>query len=58
MSRNPNMKAYINQLNVITRLEPREAFFGRRTEAYTLYKEASDNEETDYYDVTSQPMGK
>ena len=50
---NPHMKAYINQLNIITRLEPCDAFFGGRTEAYTLYKEASDNEEIDYYDVTS-----
>ena len=50
---NPHMKAYINQLNIITRLEPRDAFFGGRTEAYTLYKEASDNEEIYYYDVTS-----
>ena len=50
---NPHMKAYINQLNIITRLEPRDAFFGGRTEAYTLYKETSDNEEIDYYDVTS-----
>ena len=29
------------------------AFYGGRTESYTLYKEASEEEDIDYYDVTS-----
>ncbi len=34
-------------------LEPRGAFYGGSTEAYNLYKEASVDEDIDYYDVTS-----
>ena len=50
---NPDMIGFIDQLNVISPLEPRDAFYGGRTEAYTMYKEASDTEDNDYYDVTS-----
>ncbi|CAC5412807.1 unnamed protein product [Mytilus coruscus] len=34
-------------------LEPREAFYGGRTEAFTMYKEAAKDESINYYDVTS-----
>ena len=46
------MRNFINSLEMISALEPQKAFYGGRTEAFTLYKEA--NEETvNYYDVTS-----
>ncbi|OOY33750.1 hypothetical protein BOV88_13605 [Solemya velum gill symbiont] len=50
---NPDTKAFVDTLNFVTPLEPREAFFGGRTEAFTLFKEASDDDVIDYYDVTS-----
>lgn len=34
-------------------LEPREAFYGGCTEAFTMYKEALEGENIKYYDVTS-----
>ena len=50
---NPAMKSFIDKLELVTPLEPRDAFYGGRTEAYTLYKEATSDEDIDYYDVTS-----
>ncbi len=47
------MSSYINHHGIIPPLEPRDAFYGGRTEAYTMYKEATAVEEIDYYDVTS-----
>ena len=50
---NPEMRSFIEHLGFATPLEPRDAFYGGRTEAYTLYKEAADDLEIDYFDVTS-----
>ena len=50
---NSDMRSFIEQLNIVTPLKPREAFFGGRTEAFTLYKDASETEQIKYYDVTS-----
>ncbi|XP_052806406.1 uncharacterized protein LOC128235642 [Mya arenaria] len=50
---NPDMRSYIENLELVTPLEPRDAFYGGRTEAYTMYKKASQDEDIDYYDVTS-----
>ena len=50
---NPEMTYFIEQLDVVTPLEPCEAFYGGRTEAYTLFKEASEQEDIDYYNVKS-----
>lgn len=47
------MKSYVESLEIVSPLEPRDAFFGGRTETYTLFKEASEDETIDYYDVTS-----
>ncbi|CAC5379378.1 unnamed protein product [Mytilus coruscus] len=33
-------------------LEPRDAFYGRRTETFTMYKKAAKDESISYYDVT------
>jgi hypothetical protein len=43
----------LDQLDVVAPLEPRDAFFGGCTEAFTLFKEVSKDESIDYYDVTS-----
>lgn len=51
--KNPTVRSFVENLDVVTPLEPRDAFYGGRTEAYTLYKETSLKEEIDYYDVTS-----
>lgn len=47
------MKQYIQSLDIVTPLEPRDAFFGGRTEGFQLYEEASDTKTINYYDVTS-----
>ncbi|XP_045211635.2 uncharacterized protein LOC123563108 [Mercenaria mercenaria] len=49
----PVMAEFIKNCQIITPLQPRDAFFGGRTEAFTLYKEASSVETIQYYDVTS-----
>ncbi len=51
--KSPQMRYFMEHLDIVTPLEPRDAFYGGRTEAYTLYKEASVDEDIDYYDVTS-----
>ena len=48
-----DMKRFIQTHKVLTPLQPRDAFYGGRTEAFTLFKEASMEEEINYYDVTS-----
>jgi len=50
---NSDMQLFIDGLDLTTPLEPREAFYGGRTEAYTLFREASGCEDIDYFDVTS-----
>ncbi len=53
MIENNEMATYIHNLEMVTPLKPRDAFYGGRTEAFTLYKEASEQERLNYYDVTS-----
>ena len=50
---NSDMKQYIDSLESVTPLEPRDAFYGGRTEAFKLYAEASSEKQIKYYDVTS-----
>ena len=50
---NQDIRTFVECLDIVMPLEPRDAFYGGRTEAYTLYKEASKEESIDYYDVTS-----
>ena len=47
------MKHYIESLELVTPLEPRDAFYGGRTEAFKLYEEAHQGNQIKYYDVTS-----
>ena len=51
----PALQAYLTDLHLVTPLEPRDAFFGGRTNAATLHSEAdlSRGEEIRYVDVTS-----
>ena len=53
LKKNLSMKAYIDWLEIVTTLEPRDAFYGGRTEASRLYAEASETEQIKYYDNTS-----
>ena len=47
------MKCYIENLDLVTPLAPRDAFYGGRTEAFKLYEETSPENQIKYYDVTS-----
>ncbi len=47
------LRAYVSGLDIVTPIDPRDAFHGGRTEAFTLYKERSGTESIHYYDVTS-----
>ena len=51
----PALQAFLADLHLVTPLEPRDAFFGGRTNAATLHAEAdlSQGEEIRYVDVTS-----
>ncbi|CAC5375852.1 unnamed protein product [Mytilus coruscus] len=50
---NIDIKTFVDSVNYVTPLEPRNAFSGGRTEAFNLYHEAKDDEQIRYYDVTS-----
>ena len=50
---NPELKAFIDTLRFVTPLVPRDAFFGGRTGATTLYAEAGEHETISYFDYTS-----
>ena len=49
----PSVKAFVNQLESVEPLEPRDAFFGGRTGAVALYHQVDPGEEIHYMDVTS-----
>ncbi|WAR10239.1 hypothetical protein MAR_035315, partial [Mya arenaria] len=53
MKNNQEMAAFVHDLEHVTQLQPRDAFFGGRTEAFTLFKERSWGETLNCYDVTS-----
>lgn len=48
-----SLKGFLNTLEITSPLNPREAFFGRRTNAVTLYSNTSEEEQIRYIDVTS-----
>lgn len=50
---NHNMKKFIDDLDIVERLYPRESFFGGRTNASKLHYKAKDKEEIKYVDFTS-----
>lgn len=49
---NGSMRSFVDSICIVDPLEPRNAFYGGRTEAFTTFKEANGNT-IDYYDVTS-----
>jgi len=53
MRDNPTVKSFVEQLDWVEPLEPRDAFFGGRTGAVSLYASTEENEEIHYADVTS-----
>jgi len=50
---NLEVQLFLAQLELVEPLEPRDAFFGGRTGAVSLYAKAQENEEIRYIDVTS-----
>lgn len=52
---NPELQVFLQNLSIVSPLEPRDAFFGGRTNAATLHAEADpyQGEEIRYVDVTS-----
>ncbi|CAC5384164.1 unnamed protein product [Mytilus coruscus] len=50
---NIDIKTFVDSVNYVIPLEPRNAFSGGRTEDFKLYHEAKDGEQIKYYDVTS-----
>ena len=50
---NKLLQNFIESLDMVPPLDPRDAFFGGRTEVFTLFKEVENGESIKYYDVTS-----
>lgn len=50
---NYDMKSFVDSCELVSPLEPREAFFGGRTEGFKLYEEANVDKQIKYYNVTS-----
>ena len=53
MENNKAIAEYVIQLDLIDPLQPRDAFFGGRTEAFSLHETANENTALNYFDVTS-----
>lgn len=50
---NAHIQEYVENLQLVPRLEPREAFFGGRTNAVKLYHKTNEGEQIHYVDFTS-----
>lgn len=50
---NEEVKNFVNSLEIVTPPNPREAFFGGRTNAIKLYHKVEGNEKIHCYDMTS-----
>ena len=48
-----DVKAFVDQLAIVTPLNPRDAFCGGRTNAVKLYHYIEEDEEISYYNYTS-----
>ncbi|KAL4229096.1 hypothetical protein ACF0H5_012135 [Mactra antiquata] len=53
INQNNELKQFINGLDLMDRLDPRESFFGGRTNASQLYYKVDENEKIKYVDFTS-----
>lgn len=49
----PQLKSFLQDLEMVPPLEPRDAFYGVRTAAATLYAKGDPGEDIKYCDVTS-----
>ncbi|XP_060572998.1 uncharacterized protein LOC132730933 [Ruditapes philippinarum] len=52
-SQNPELKQFVESLDLIDRLDPRESFFGGRTNASQLYYKTKERAQIRYVDFTS-----
>ena len=52
-NQNAELKHFISQLDLMDRMDPRESFFGGRTNASQLYYKANEQEKVKYVDFTS-----
>ena len=50
---NPELRQFIDALEIVDPLQPRDAFFGGRTNAVKLHHVADPEEDIEYIDVTS-----
>ncbi|XP_055345700.1 uncharacterized protein LOC129593397 [Paramacrobiotus metropolitanus] len=50
----PEMRAFVQGLSFIAPLNPRDAFYGGRTNAVKLFHEVSGDEKINYFDVNSE----
>ena len=53
LSENKDLKRFVDTLDIVSPIEPRDAFYGGRTEAFKLFTHATDTKTINYYDVTS-----
>ena len=52
-NRNLELRQFISQLDIMDRLDPRETFFGGRTNLSQIYYKVKENERVKYVDFTS-----
>ena len=53
LQNNPDLEAFVDTLDLTERLDPRDSFFGGRTNASQLYHRTEDDEKIKYVDFTS-----
>ena len=52
-AQNPDIQEFVKTLDIQTRLEPRDAFYGGRTETFKLHYKAEGDDYASYRDITS-----
>ena len=58
LATNSEMRSFVESLKFDTPFEPRQAFFGGRTNAVCLHKKVNENEKIHYVDFIVIPMDK
>lgn len=53
LDKNPELQQFVSKLDLQERLDPRDSFFGGRTNAVKLHYTAKEDEKIQYYDFTS-----
>ena len=54
LKRNREMKEFFDSVKILDPLDPRDAFFGGRTNATKLYHKCKSGEKLNYHDFNSQ----